>query len=260
LVLHGRRRGIVDAGERRNVRAVARLLQRLAKLPLQHTLDGVRPRLRCQRTGKRQHVRCLVTCNDDQVERRNLGIRVERSGDAILHLLGLRMLSVAAGEDVLVEKALLRQRRKKFEAIGIHRVDFAGDDMLQQRAAERSQQALQFEIVHDLGLEPCQQRGFVREAVGARCAEQFDKRQLSRPGGGHALQCRGDRGALLHQHFRIAQAERQGIGEVPDCFVAAAKRLIGDGDGVVSGGVGRVQFERLGEQLHCELVAAALLH
>ena len=155
---------------------------------------------------------------------------------------------------------MLRQGAKECEAIVIDRLPIALDRVLQQSAADRGEQTLQLEVVDDLRLQQRQQHGVPRHRARALSAEQFGKPHLARPGIGETLQWRRHRGALFDEDLRVTQPERHGMGEMRDRLVHAAERLVGDGDIVVGGGVGAVEFERLAEQLHRQFVAAALLH
>ena len=201
-----------------------------------------------------------IACGDDQIERGNLRAGSERGDDTILDLQNLRSLDVAERKYILVEEALLRQGAKEFEAIVIDGLPIGLDRVLQQSAADGSEQPLQLEIVDDLRLQQRQQHGFPRHRARALSAEQFGKPQLSRPGIGETLQWRRHRGALLDEDLRITQPERHGMGEMRDRLVHAAERLVGDGDIVVGRGVSAVEFKRLAEQLYRQFVAAALLH
>jgi hypothetical protein len=90
--------------------------------------------------------------------------------------------------------------------------------------------------------------------------KQFRKSQALWPRIRETLQMDRNRGALFDERLHITQAQRDRLREVLHGLFSKAKRLVGDRDVIVCGGIGRVQRKRLLEELDGLIVAAILLH
>src|SRR5580704_1173925 len=99
-----------------------------------------------------------VACNRDQIEWRDIGRSSKRAYNTIADCRNLRPLDVAESEDVFIDEALLRQGAEELERAGVHDIGTAIDSMLQQPAADGSQQTLEIEIADDPGLQQRQQQ------------------------------------------------------------------------------------------------------
>src|SRR6202030_1867636 len=102
----------------------------------------------------------------------------ERGRNAIVNLLRLRLFDIAECEDVFVEKTLLRQGAKEFERQGVHDRRTVLDRILEQPAADRGEQMLEFAVVDYSGPQQRQQQDLACERAGAFRSEQFGKPQL----------------------------------------------------------------------------------
>ena len=147
-----------------------------------------------------------VACNRDQIEWRNIGRNSKRTYNTIADCRHLRPLDVAESEDVFIDEALLRQGAEELERAGVHDIGIAIDCMLQQSAADGSQQTLEIEIADDLGLQQRQQQRLAGDRTCPLRPKQFGETQLPWPRRVEAPQQGGDDSAPPDQHFGIAQS------------------------------------------------------
>ena len=115
LLLHHEGNAIVNAGKARDRRPNLPFLTRFHDLLCQHAGNRIGPRTVQQAFGRRQRVQREIGGNGRRPRRRDSRVAFERSDESIAQFSSLLQFLFVVCKDVLIDKALARQRTIKLD-------------------------------------------------------------------------------------------------------------------------------------------------